>query len=148
MTEKLILKEFLPYRLSVLSNRVSGAISRLYQQKVDISIPEWRVIAILGEFSDLSAGEVAERTAMDKVAVSRAAGRLVEVGYIARSTDPADKRRHQMALTKKGRTIYETVVPVALSYEKALLEGLNATEKASLDTLLMKLAKIERGLGQ
>ncbi len=148
MTEKLILKDFLPYRLSVLSNRVSGSISKLYQRRVDLSIPEWRVVAILGEGGGLSAGEVAEKTAMDKVAVSRAVARLREAGYVARKTDSRDKRRHSLALTEVGRGVYETVVPVALSYETALLENLSPAEKENLDNLLVKLAKIEQTLAR
>lgn len=146
MPENLVLKDYLPYRLSVLSNRVSSSISKLYQRHVDLSIPEWRVIAILGESGALSAGRVAERTAMDKVAVSRAAARLVEAKYVARKTDAKDKRRHELRLTAMGREIYETVVPVALAYEASLLESLSRAEKKHLDNLLRKLSDIEKSL--
>lgn len=146
MPENLVLKDYLPYRLSVLSNRVSSSISKLYQRHVDLSIPEWRVIAILGESGALSAGRVAERTAMDKVAVSRAAARLVEAKYVARKTDAKDKRRHELRLTAMGREIYETVVPVALAYEASLLESLSRAEKKHLDSLLRKLSDIEKSL--
>ena len=146
MSEKLILKDYLPYRLSVLSNRVSGSISKLYQRHVDISIPEWRVIAILGEFGALSAGGVSERIAMDKVAVSRAAARLVEVKYLTRRTDKKDKRRHELSLTVLGQEIYDTVVPVALAYEASLLENLSPSEQKNLNSLLEKLSDIEKNL--
>ncbi len=146
MPEKLVLKDFLPYRLSVLSNRVSGSISKLYQRRVDLSIPEWRVIAILGEAGGLSAGEVAQKTAMDKVAVSRAVSRLKEARYLTRETDPRDKRRHRLSLTEKGREVYRTVVPLALSYEASLLENLSSEEQKNLDRLLVKLSKVEKRL--
>ncbi|MHA1543728.1 MAG: MarR family winged helix-turn-helix transcriptional regulator [Alphaproteobacteria bacterium] len=146
MPENLVLKDYLPYRLSVLSNRVSSSISKLYQRHVDLSIPEWRVIAILGESGALSAGGVAKKTAMDKVAVSRAAARLVEANYVARKTDAKDKRRHELRLTAMGREIYETVVPVALAYEASLLENLSRAEKKHLDSLLRKLSDIEKNL--
>lgn len=146
MAENLILGDYLPYRLSVLSNRVSSSISKLYQRHVDLSIPEWRVIAILGEAGALSARQVAEKTAMDKVAVSRAATRLSEVNYISRKKDNRDKRRQELSLTELGKEIYDTVVPVALGYEASLLESLSATEKKHLDNLLRKLADIEKNL--
>ena len=73
---QLDLEHFLPYRLSVLSNRISSAIAREYSQRFALSVTEWRVMAVLGHAPNLSAGEVARRTAMDKVAVSRAVARL------------------------------------------------------------------------
>src|SRR3546814_1367690 len=78
MSETLELERFLPYRLSVLSNRVSQKIADTYAERFGLAVTEWRVIAVLGRYPDLSAGAVAERTAMDKVAVSRAVARLLE----------------------------------------------------------------------
>ena len=63
------LHEFTPYRLSVLTNRISGLIARASTERFGISIPQWRVIAVLGEQNGITATEVARRTAMDKVAV-------------------------------------------------------------------------------
>ena len=61
----LILERFLPYRLSVVTNRISGALSRHYAERFDISIPEWRVVANLGRHPGLTANDVVERAAMD-----------------------------------------------------------------------------------
>ena len=63
------LENFLPYRLSILSNTVSQSIAAEYQDRFELSMTEWRVMAVLGRFAELSAREVAERTAMDKVAL-------------------------------------------------------------------------------
>ena len=87
------LVSFLPYRLSTLSNRISRAIADLYEERFQLTLPEWRVMAVLGEEPDLSANEVAERTAMDKVAVSRAVNRLIEAGRLERHFAADDKRR-------------------------------------------------------
>jgi len=81
---ELILEEFLPYRLAILSHTVSTSIAHAYDQRFGLTIPEWRVIAILGRFPGLSAVEVAERTMMDKVAVSRAVTKLIKGGRIDR----------------------------------------------------------------
>ena len=96
---QLKLENFLPYRLSVLSNRTSNAIAREYSERFDMTIPEWRVMAVLGRFSGLSANQVAQRTAMDKVAVSRAVAKLMEAGRIAREFDDDDRRRSMLRLS-------------------------------------------------
>ncbi|HEX7060979.1 MAG TPA: helix-turn-helix domain-containing protein [Woeseiaceae bacterium] len=71
MKKQLILENFPPYRLWILSNIVSGTLASTCDKRFGLSLPEWRVIATLARFPGLSAAEVAERTLMDKVAVSR-----------------------------------------------------------------------------
>ena len=82
---------FLPYRLSLLSNRISQTIADLYAERFGIGVTEWRVIAVLGRYPGLSAGAVAARTAMDKVAVSRAVARLLERELVERDTHGDDR---------------------------------------------------------
>ncbi|HUO82393.1 MAG TPA: MarR family winged helix-turn-helix transcriptional regulator [Gammaproteobacteria bacterium] len=141
------LEEFLPYRLSVLSNTVSSAIAAAYAERFELSVPEWRVLAILGRYPGLSAGEVAGRAAMDKVAVSRAVTRLLEAGRINRRFANADRRRSILELSAKGRAVHAKVTPVARYYERALLEGLSATERKHFDQLLDKLLRRAYALG-
>ncbi|WP_024868712.1 MULTISPECIES: MarR family winged helix-turn-helix transcriptional regulator [Pseudoxanthomonas] len=137
---ELALENFLPYRLSVLSNRVSQTIADLYQKRFGLAITEWRVMAVLGRFPDLSANEVAERTAMDKVAVSRAVARLLERGLIKREIHSDDRRRSVLALSDVGYTVYDEVAPLALACEQRLIATLDAEERATLDRLLQKLS--------
>jgi DNA-binding MarR family transcriptional regulator len=134
------LEHFLPYRLSVLSNRVSQCIAQAYAERFGIGITEWRVIAVLGRDCGLSANAVAERTAMDKVAVSRAVARLLERGLLQRDTHGDDRRRSVLELSEAGYGIYDEVVPVARGYEQRLLAPLDDAERAQLDRLLTKLA--------
>ena len=101
---KLHLEKFLPYRLSVLSNTVSSRDrGGLFRCNFGLSIPEWRVMAVLAANPGLSAAEVTARTAMDKVAVSRAVATLLAAGRLRRTTAPADRRRTHLALTAGRR---------------------------------------------
>ena len=134
------LEHFLPYRLSVLSNRISQAIATRYAQRFGIGVTEWRVVAVLGRYPDLSAGAVAARTAMDKVAVSRAVARLLERELVERDTHGDDRRRSVLALSRAGRRIYDEIAPLALELERRLLSRLDRDERAALDALLDKLA--------
>ena len=142
------LASFLPYRLSTLSNRISRAIADLYEERFQLTLPEWRVMAVLGEEPDLSATEVAERTAMDKVAVSRAVNRLIEAGRLERHFAADDKRRSVLALSAHGRRVYRQIVPLAINYEEALLERLTAEEIDTLDSLLKKLERLQVQTGR
>lgn len=138
------LDRFLPYRLSVLSNRISQDIAALYGERFQLGVTEWRVLAVLGRYPDLSAGEVVERTAMDKVAVSRAVNALLLAGRLKRHLHGSDRRRSVLTLTAKGYKVYDEVAPLALAYEQRLLQGLQADERAALDRLLTKMEERER----
>lgn len=138
---RLQLDRFIPFRLSVLTNKVSGAIARHYSERFGLSIPEWRVMAVLGETPGLSARRVAERTAMDKVQVSRAVASLIEAGRVKRTPDDEDGRIGHLELTRAGRAIYGEIAPLALTLEKTFLAALSREERATLDQLLTKLSR-------
>ncbi|WP_426688268.1 MarR family winged helix-turn-helix transcriptional regulator [Rhodanobacter ginsengiterrae] len=133
------LEHFLPYRLSILSNTISQAIADDYQRRYDISVTEWRVMAVLARFDGLSAREVAERTAMDKVAVSRALARLVASGRVDRATHDNDKRRSVLSLTEAGWAMHDEVAPMARARERDVLAKLDAEEQRWLTRILDKL---------
>ena len=134
------LERFLPYQLSVLSNTVSQGIAHIYQQEHELSVTEWRIIAVLGRYPGLTASQVVDRTVMDKVAVSRAVKRLLERGLIKRKTLGEDRRYRQLELTVgKGAKALDAIVPKARTYEQALLAGLDRKEYQMLMRLLGRL---------
>ena len=136
---RLRLERFLPYRLSVLANIVSRSVARLYAARFGLTIPEWRAMAVLGRGEPLSSNEIAARTEMDKVQVSRAIGRMEKAGLVRRATDRQDRRRGLLRLSAAGLRIYERIVPTALGYEERLIAVLSEEERRALDRLLAKL---------
>ena len=130
------LDDYLPYRLSVASNRVSRLIAALYQDRFGLSIWQWRVLAILGAEDGLTAGGVAARAAMDKMAVSRAVSALLGRGLVARTASPSDGRARILSLTRTGRSIYDEVAPLARAQEELLLDGFSAEEVRAAERFL------------
>lgn len=137
--EPLQLERFLPYRLSVLSNTVSRAVAQLYEDRFDLKLPEWRVMAVLGRFPGRTASEIVETTAMDKVAISRAVKRLVDMGRVTVEGDPRDARRQRLSLSARGHAIYRQVVPLARSVEERLLATLSPADRDAIDRMLTRL---------
>jgi DNA-binding MarR family transcriptional regulator len=141
------LEHFLPYRLSVLTNTVSEGIAQSYRDKYDISVTEWRILAVLGRYPGLTASEIVERTAMDKVAISRAVKNLVERSLLRRATDSNDRRRMRLHITPgRGERVLCEVVPLALKYEKQLLDALDSDEQIALHKTIQKLQTRARAL--
>lgn len=139
MNDELRLEDFLPYRLAVLSNTVSTTVARAYDKRFSVSIPEWRVIAVLGRFPGLSAVEVAGRTLMDKVAVSRAVTKLIKNGRIDREFADADRRRSILNLSEDGKKLHDEIAKLALQFERDLLDGFSAEEMTSLNGIMERL---------
>jgi DNA-binding MarR family transcriptional regulator len=136
---ELKLDAYLPYRLSVASNAVSGLIARAYQDRFGLSVPQWRLICVLAEDGGLTQGQIVARTMMDKVTVSRAAQGLLQRRLVARSDHHADGRSHVLALSAEGARLHAEISPLALAYEAALISGLAPDEVALLKRLLSRL---------
>lgn len=133
------LDAFLPYRLAVLANTVSRAFARRYEEEFALTIPEWRVMALLGASPGLTATEVAEATPMDKVAISRAVRSLADAGRLVAEEDREDARRQRLRLTPAGMTVYRRIVPLARDLEARLVADLSPRERAALTAMLDRL---------
>jgi DNA-binding MarR family transcriptional regulator len=141
------LEDFLPYRLSVAANRVSRRFAERYGTAFGLSIPEWRVMAVLGRFGRLPAREIAARTAMDKVKVSRAVRQLAARGFLDRETDAADARLQWLALSVAGQGVHAAIVPMARTIEAEVTEELSASDVALLHAALGRIAERFPGEG-
>ncbi len=135
------LEEFLPYQLSVTAGRVSRVFARHYSDEFGLTIPEWRVLAVIGRFEAISPSRVSEWTGMDKVKVSRAAATLVARGLLRQTQDPGDGRARVLRMTRKGQRVYEGVIPLARRLEGELAAALSRSEWSSLQKSLLKLHK-------
>jgi DNA-binding MarR family transcriptional regulator len=137
--KSLNLDNFLPYRLSIVSNLVSDVIAESYQTLFGLKIPEWRLLAVIAETKGTTQLEIGRRTRMDKVTVSRAALAMQDRGLIMRRPNSDDGRSHMLALTSAGAALYRQVVPLALALEQEIFESLS---KAEIDKLTQVLDKI------
>lgn len=135
-----VLDDFLPYKLAVLSERVSREFSACYRERFGISTPEWRVVANLSQADGpVSIREIYGRVGMEKSKVSRAAARLQERGYVIKSENPDDRRLIRLSLSEKGRAMVRELTPLAHAFEARVLDALGPdgeSFRAALDTLL------------
>jgi DNA-binding MarR family transcriptional regulator len=135
------LSQFVPYRMVHLASNISLALSKIYKQEFNISIPEWRVLAQLAEQQKLYSKDIGEITSMDKSKVSRAVKALESKNYLIRQTDKKDNRAAYLSLTVKGNSLYQKIAPKALQWERQLIGVLKASEFKDLMNVLGKLDK-------
>ena len=134
------LERFLPYRLSVLAAEVSRALSQIYTREFALSIPEWRIIANLGSFGPLNAGDLAERSSLDKPKATRALQKLEARGLVQRAVDAKDRRQVRLSLTRRGRLVLGQIASLALEWERELLAPLGAGDRVALERIMTTLS--------
>jgi DNA-binding MarR family transcriptional regulator len=127
--------------MAITSNAVSGLIAGEYRSEFGLKIPEWRIMAVLGDAGSLTQRDLVRATLMDKVAVNRACKVLEERGLIQRSPNAADGRSHHLELTAAGRTMHGQIWPQAFSTYEQVFAALTPRETEKLRTLLDKLFK-------
>ena len=137
----LTLAGFLPYRLNVAAAAVSEGLARLYATRFGIGIPEWRVLATVGEFRSLTATAIGLHAHMGKAKVSRAAAALETRGLIRRAPNPEDLREAFLVLTPEGEAVYAEIVPLALDYARTLTAEFRPGEEAMLNRLIDRLLR-------
>lgn len=137
--DPLRLADFLPYRLSIASNAVSNRIADLYRSEFDLTIPQWRIMAVLGDAGGLTQRELTAATLMDKVAVNRACKILEERGLIARQPNASDGRSHHLGLTAQGKAMHDRIMPLAREVERELFAPLSPGERETFEALLEKI---------
>jgi len=143
---RLHLDDYLPYRLSVAANAVSQLIARAYVDRFGLSVPQWRLMAVLAEDSPLTQQALCGRTVMDKVTVMRAARGLLQRRLLRRQPNTEDGRSHRLSLTAAGERMYAEVAPLALQYEARLLAGLEHGEVHRLEQWLRRLQQAASAL--
>ena len=137
---RLDLFKFVPFRLNRLAAEVSNALAAEYQERYDLDIPAWRVLATLGFRKEAcSAQYVAECTRTHKSTVSRAVTALMKRQIVERVENENDRREFRLRLTRKGRSLYEELFPRLLQREQEILGCLSAQERRDLVSLLGKL---------
>ena len=141
---QLRLDDFVPYRLSYTSNLVSEAIARTYESLFGLTIPEWRLVAVIAEHDGITQAAICTRTGMDKVTVSRAAIALTARGLVSRAPSISDRRSLELALSSDGRALYAQIAPKALELEKRIFGGLGAQELRAFVATLRQIDAIVR----
>jgi DNA-binding MarR family transcriptional regulator len=141
---RLDLFRFVPFRLNRLAAEVSAALSSEYQARYGLDIPEWRVLATLGFRAEpCSAQYIAHCTRTHKSTISRAVTALMQRQLVERVENKDDRREFALRLTRKGRALYEELIPRLLRREREIMSCLTVQERESF---ALALGKIEKSL--
>jgi DNA-binding MarR family transcriptional regulator len=125
--------------IHALSNRITRAFESRLDTEHGLSVPEWRVLLSLSGDAGLTAKDIHERWAMDKMAVSRAVRRLESHGHVERSANPDDARSYVLTITTKGARLFQKILPSADARYREILACLSKKDQTALKRILKKL---------
>jgi DNA-binding MarR family transcriptional regulator len=127
------LDSFFPYRLAVTSEAFSRNLAEVYGRRYGLMREEWRLLFLLAHAERKTSIELAQRTTLDKVQVTRASQRLEAKGLITRRIPEADRRLREYACTEAGRALFAEALPQVRARATAMLAALSAEDRAALE---------------
>jgi DNA-binding MarR family transcriptional regulator len=132
------LDNYLPYLL----NRVGFALVESFTAEAlkanHLSIDMWRVLAALSNNGGQRQVDLSGMTSIDVSTMSRLVSRLVRMGLATRSRSEKSSREVVVALTPKGCTLVQRLIPVASKLEQV----------ASADVSARDMVVVKRALRQ
>ncbi|WP_439589151.1 MarR family winged helix-turn-helix transcriptional regulator [Hydrogenophaga sp.] len=146
MNPQFSIEHRLAYRFSILSTLNVRCIASLYNKKFGLTLAGWRILSIIGRYEPIFPGVAAQLSTMDADKVTRAVDRLVDIGYVIRNTDAADRRRVILCLTSRGRSVYEEVEEVSQEMDARWRSVLTAEESRLFGAVMEKLDAQARAL--
>jgi DNA-binding MarR family transcriptional regulator len=121
-------------------------ISRLARKEFDrrvrdlgVTRAQWLVLLHLARRPGCTQSELADAMQMQKITVSRHAGRLVRAGWIARRDQANDARAYHLYLSTKAEPIIERLASVSEAMRLEYMQGLSAARRDALITDLLKI---------
>ena len=128
------------YQLNILSNQVNVRVDRMVRSLFDVSLTEWKILAIVAGEAGTTQQRVIDLVCLDRSVVSRGIQSLKKRGMIEAKTDNEDARRFKLYLSATGLTLYEQSHHLAIEGDEALLTGFNAQERDTLFSLLARIS--------
>lgn len=146
MADDTTISHLLSYRVARLSGSLSRSAAARYRRDFDVSLGEWRVLALLGENPDVTLNRLARRAALDKAQMSKVVSKLNARGLVQRV--PGARRSTQLSLTAAGEEIYGGLIAAANARNRRLMEAVPADKLRTflevMDVLQEYAADLER----
>lgn len=135
------IKDLLSYRIHQLANALSRGAALRYRRGFDVSLMEWRTLALLGDFAPMTLKHLARQSGLDKGLASRVVSGLVTRGLVRRETGAEDARELALSLTPAGREVFAGLMQAATARDDVFRATLTAEELDVLDRVIVKLVQ-------
>lgn len=137
------IRELLAYRVHVVANTISRSAAARYRREFDVTLGEWRTIALLAGYAPLGLNQLARQASVDRGQISRIVAALTVRGLVSGTSEIKGKPVSLM-LTAKGKKLFEGLFSAAIDRDEVFLGALTAQERVSFDHMLNKIFAIAR----
>jgi DNA-binding MarR family transcriptional regulator len=141
--------EFLTFHLLRLASLAKATVTKEYLEPAGLSVPEWRLLASVANFSPLPFADITSMTSMDKGQVSRTLRSAQGKGYVVTQLVPVDRRQSDtssssmsrvvVSVTPAGLEVYRKVLPTAQRYQASLLELMEPQERRVMLDVMQRM---------
>jgi DNA-binding MarR family transcriptional regulator len=138
-TDDRTIRDLLSYRIHRLANALSRGAALRYRRDFDVSLMEWRIIALLGSFAPMTLKALSQQSGLDKSLASRAVAALVDRRLVLREAGREDGREIALRLTPAGRKLHQGLMRGALERDDAFRDCLTKQEQEVLRSAIRKL---------
>lgn len=132
----LSLEQFIAYRLNQAAEKVSQKFAIEYKRRFGMTRPEWRTLATIGQFGNITAKQICQHSSMHKTKVSRAIFTLEQRRWLKRTVDQNDRRVEHLELTPQGQKAYHELSEVARQFQEQIYNALGPSNTVALETSL------------
>lgn len=136
--QDLILDEFLPYLFNRITNRLNQDLL-LDLRPLRVSVPRWRVLAVLHAREGRRMGELSAYTVIEQSSLSRVIDQMERDNLVVRRHHDDDNRIIEVYLTDEGRAMFDQIYPLAFAHYQRAIRDLSDAERETLVTLLHKI---------
>ena len=133
--------DHLPYRLLLLARMIDYETQRSLSQNFELSLAEWRLLAIATSIGPCTASEVGRAGGIDRAEISRALRSLEPRGLLTREPDPEHGKRLIITPTAEGRDLAAKVKSERRKFFEMVMHGLSAEERREIDRQLLIMAE-------
>lgn len=147
--EKLEVHEFPTFMVLRLATLTKNTLTRRYLDPFGISLPEWRLLALVARYDSLLFSEITTGSSMDKGQVSRTLKAIHRKGLVSLDAVPSDDKprsssispRLQVAISPKGRALFNRILPASRSWQARLIDSMSLEERKVFHAVALRLLK-------
>ena len=111
-------------------------------EKLQLTSPQFYVLATIGYAGGLPFGEIGEKMMVTVSNLTGIVDRLEEKGLVARERDAHDRRVIRVRLTEKGFKLYKNTIPLFEKSISQFFSPLDKSQQKELSSLLRKLIRV------
>ena len=137
--KQIALKEQVTYLIARLNARLTAQAVRILRETSDLSLSQWRLMAVIDSQGPISMAEFIRFTEFDKGQTSRVASDLLRRGFLSAQEAENSKRIQILSFTPLGRAAFDAAAVRMKQRREFMVQALSPAEHVQLQVMVDKL---------